>query len=248
MTRFMVLFLALALILPQASKAAPLSSNNDSSKTVELVLQSKLSSAIDFNTLNNQARHNIEFINNRVSVSGHWLRFGITNCFESIGIACSGDDIDVESYTDEQIRSKFLRFINNNLGVDDPSTFTGALMLDMEHPVHGRHLKNYLDNDIAFAKIVHEWGRRIAIAREVAPNADIGFYGIITPNLGGDWDGSVQAAIHAGELGLYQNLNHMVVVLYSRHGVDDGNAYERSARVIAERGLSLAEILIRIQG
>jgi len=249
-------FLALTIAMAPADSFAQSLLDSKKGKTkIELVFQGKYVETLDLDSINGQIDDNLLIINNNVSIGGGNLHFGVTSCFEDAGVPCGvhndQQQQDVTSYTDDQIVNRFRNYVRNNLHipVEEQENFTGFVMLDMEHPIHPRNLNLYLYDEELFGRIVHEYTRRIAAARTVLPNAKIGLYGPITPNMGPDskWDEQIKAVLVAADLGLFQDTNYIVANVYTRFGPDD-RAFNNAPERIADRALSLAKVLSRIQG
>ncbi len=135
----------------------------------------------------------------------------------------SGSNYDLDDFlgfTEEQITTTFTNYVSNHEQITDDI----IVILDIEHPVHPRRFHTYLEDPTLFAAIIGAFKLRIDVARAVLPNNPIGLYGIVTPHGQGSDTGFSAARegyAAAGALGLYDDLDYVVPVVYHRFGETD---------------------------
>ena len=143
------------------------------------------------------------------------------------------NDISEEAFfaaTEGDVRSKLLAYLADKVELD-PET-TDYVILDIEHPVHPRTFGSYLDpshdlyDPAQFARIIDAFTLRIAVARELFPNAQLGLFGVTTPHPFGDATLESQVSRQNGFLaasaaGLYDDLDVLCPVIYQRFGPSD---------------------------
>ena len=144
----------------------------------------------------------------------------------------AGYDIDLDeflttSYAD--IEATFSSYVTNHELAFDT---TDLVVLDIEAPISPRHLGSWLkelqeaNEQHLFEEWVEAYRLRIAVAREVLPNARLGLYGMIVPHAWGDPDMESHQLIMSGywaaeDLGLYDDTDALITVIYQRFGPDD---------------------------
>jgi S1-C subfamily serine protease len=181
--------------------------------------------------------------NNAWCVHGSALRAGHTISLDEF-LNASFDDI----------RLTFNNYVTNHqLNFDT----TDLVVIDIEAPIAPRHLGNWLmelqeaDEEHLFAEWVEAYRLRIAVTREVLPNARLGLYGMIVPHAWGDPDMESQQRNMAGyraaeELGLYDDADALITIIYQRFGPDDSK-FDRLDEMTA-MAMSESTSLLRTDG
>ncbi|MEE2829693.1 MAG: putative metal-binding motif-containing protein [Myxococcota bacterium] len=170
-----------------------------------------------------------------ISVNGSAVKSGINHELE-----------DFLGFTEEQIASTFSNYVASH----GPFTEETIVILDIEHPVHPREFHNYLDSPELFSEIIDAFRRRITVARSILPKNPIALYGVVVPHGQGSETGfagsnaGYQAAI---EHGLYDELDHIVPVIYHRFGATDPN-YENRLDLMTHQALGASAALTRSDG
>lgn len=135
----------------------------------------------------------------------------------------SGSNHDLDDFlgfTEEQITTTFTNYLLNQ----EEFTEDIIVILDIENPIHPKGFYAYLEDPILFASIIDAFRLRINVARAVLPNNPIGLYGTVTPHGQGSDSGfsdTREGYDAAGALGLYDDLDYVVPVVYHRFGETD---------------------------
>ena len=124
--------------------------------------------------------------------------------------------------TEEQIQSQLLAYISSTNGLHGLTT--DILVLDIEHPVHpkdwGKYYEKPFDSNVSFEELIDAFELRIDVARNLFPNAKIALYGVVVPHPKGVyspmWSTRWEGYLEAGTEGVYDDLDYLVPVVYSR--------------------------------
>ena len=144
----------------------------------------------------------------------------------------AGSNITLEEFLStsyDDVRSNFYSYL-----VQNPLDFgtTDLVVLDIEAPIAPRNLGNWLaelreSHELhLFEEWVDAYQMRIAVARELLPNARLALYGMIVPHAWGDPNMESHQRNMAGywaaeELGLYDDADALITIIYQRFGPDD---------------------------
>lgn len=170
-----------------------------------------------------------------ISLNGSALKSGINHDLD-----------DFLGFSEEEIASAFTNYVDSH----GPFTDDTVVILDIEHPVHPRELHQFLDSPLLLAEIVDAFRLRIAVARSILPANPLALYGVVVPHGQGSEAGfaepnaGYQAAI---ELGLYDELDYIVPVIYHRFGETDLN-YEERLDQMTHQALGASAALTRSDG
>lgn len=137
------------------------------------------------------------------------------------GAETPADYADPSQATLDEMEMRLLDFASD-VGIT-PSTHADILMIDNEDPPPA-DLHEYTGQDRI--DIVEGYKVRIGVVKDVFPSAKLALYGTLNPQGRGDEEGDIyearlQALIDAGEQGLYEQIDFLVPVLYTRFGCDD---------------------------
>ncbi len=179
------------------------------------------------------------------------------NCQPNTGGAIDGVCIVPESverfvsYSKGEIENRLSNYLGNHPELD-PLT-TDLIVLDMEKPVHPRHIGQYPVSDHAGVdqrEIIEAFKIRTEVAREMLPNAALSLYGVIVPDpqarnsdaFHESWRGYVRA----GAMGMYDHVDFLSPVLYVRWGPSDGSKYD-TIDAYTRMGVELTRRLPRVK-
>lgn len=200
--------------------------------------------------------------------------FGVTNNAITIhGAALEAAEITVEEFTrsDRSDINRTLRGYLRTHGID-PDT-DHLVVLDMEpkdptepHPedpsrlerlFHPKDLGTF-EGDPRQNDIIQGFIRRIEVARDVMPNAKLGLYQVVAPMGKGQYNESfrdrMQGYRRAGELGMYDQVDYIVPVLYTRFGScdvtdrDDLETIQGWSEALTRQGIEESRTLTRTSG
>ena len=133
----------------------------------------------------------------------------------------------------------------------DPMT-TDLLILDIEAPVHVKHIGKYAHEPELHDQIILALKRRIDAARRVFPYAKLSLYGVIFPHPQGHPDSKgvrqqMTAMRRAGELGMFDNLDYISPNLFQRWGVSD-KRYSTRVEDATRQGIEHSQQLTKSDG
>ncbi len=165
----------------------------------------------------------------------------------------AGESIGEQAFLaagEAEVRNALESYLNARHDLD-PAT-ANYVILDIEQPFHPKHFGRFLDpshewyDPMKFLDVIEAFNLRIAVARDVFPQARLGLFGATTPHSFGD--PFLQAQISrqdgfeaAGAAGLYDQLDVICPIIYQRFGPsDDRHHYlEPYSRMGAESALDL---------
>jgi len=169
-------------------------------------------------------------------------KFNITNnAYTLSGSAlCAGNNVTIDEFISDtrrngepcNIREKLENYLDGH-GIDNKTHH--LVILDIEPggqsvegiKFHPQHLGNFPLSERD--PIIEGYKRRISVARSVFQNAKLALYGVVVPHSKGkpdqfdpSIDGSKREGYErAGELGMYDQLDYLVPVLYNNWGTSD---------------------------
>jgi hypothetical protein len=137
----------------------------------------------------------------------------------------------------EEVRANIDGWLDRHDGVSGDTT--GIVVMDIEHP-HPSGLHTY-DSDPEFQeRVIKAFVTRAKAARLAFPNATLGFYGTLVPDklgrpMAGVYKRRRDALVRAVALGMFDEVDCLVPVVYPRFGPKDPeahwNAYEAYTRL-----------------
>ncbi len=166
--------------------------------------------------------------------------------------------------SEEEIEENLVRYTTHNTDLltmvadpigTPPSTET-IILMDLESPHPNGWHKNYSDSEQA--SIVLAFKRRIKVTRKVFPRSKIALYGILVPDGRGRFNDTTYLAreaslIKAGRRGLYDDLDYLTPVLYTRFGCNvpgsdcDGNEF-KTIGAMTQLGIEGSKKLLKSDG
>ncbi|NEX23288.1 hypothetical protein G3480_23825, partial [Thiorhodococcus mannitoliphagus] len=179
----------------------------------------------------------VSFLTQNTPSQLEFSRLGISTSAVSVGSgwfsAPKGITTDeFISTTNDEIREMLARYIKNPANRITPDM---QVLIDIEIPVDPRKFSSFLsDNgEERFKELITAFKRRLDIARELLPNANLGLYGVPVPSGSNTTLESLETqmnGIHAAAaLGLFDSLDALYPTLYFRFGPDDPKFEEKTA-------------------
>lgn len=219
--------------------------------TVDIQLQNAFLQDLDLNKLNRSVDANIDIRNDMVSMSGSYAKWGSNFCYPTAGISCEPEQKTIEQWTDGQIMHSYrYGFLVHRVGIplSEHETFDGIVLNDHEHPIHMKQLGDYLDDDVAFTSIVEELKRRYAAMRAVTPNAKFAWYALVPNGIDDEgWDKTIEAILRATEMGMFEEVDYIVVNLYPRWCPDHPRVRSGWVEKVVDRGMTLAMMVSELE-
>lgn len=158
-----------------------------------------------------------------------------------------------QSDVEDELES-YLADINSGPSIIlDPNT-SDILVLDIEHPIHPKDWGKYYDEKgvVKFWNLMNGFKIRIAAAREIFPNAQLGLYGVVVPmskgGTGGPWPSRLNGYESAGTLGVYDGLDYLIPVVYSRWSYENGEIFQAGIERMVSQAIDTAGSLLNSSG
>ncbi|MEK6793317.1 MAG: hypothetical protein AABZ39_00960 [Spirochaetota bacterium] len=158
-----------------------------------------------------------------------------------------GDSVEKAlSYTATDIEAVFASAVKSIGIVDHPGT---CIVLDLEHPVHPKEFHGLGGTMNA---VVAAFANRIRIARKQLPRSKLALYGILNPQPQGEYTEEFirqfAALRSAGKLGMYDDIDYIVPVLYTRFGSNDSERQRSGWEHYIRMGLEASSLMVCSDG
>lgn len=150
------------------------------------------------------------------------------------------------AYSETEVETTFRNYMQNH----GPFEKDEIIIIDIESPVHPKKFYEYLDDLDTLEALVEAFKMRIKVVKSVVPTHPVALYGIVVPHGQGSeegFSGAYEGYQKAGELGLYDDLDYLVPVLYHRWGASDNSAETRQYDLV-HQALSKAAALTNSAG
>jgi hypothetical protein len=185
-------------------------------------------------------------------ISGEDLSdLGISTDIVSVGgfalLWRNGDDVDqCLSYTEEQVRSSFRKYLETYQFKDSPDMF---YLLDLESPIHPKNIHR-MDPEMR-EKTGSALRMRLRVARELLPESKLSLYGIINADAKGDYDELFMSRLRSlqqlGRQGVFDSLDYITPVVYIRFGESDKKA-EPTWEAMVRQGVEASTLIRKSNG